>query len=78
VAKSASRAPNTTGIAPKRRGGRKELTKGLGTEEEAPVKEIEAERRSSGGSFGAAALHVRGREEEWRGVKRRPWGTFYR
>jgi hypothetical protein len=72
VAKSASRAPNSTGIAPKRRGGRKELTKGLGTEEEASVKEIGAARRSSDGSFGAAARRVQGREEEWRGVKRRP------
>jgi hypothetical protein len=49
------------GVAPKRRGGRKELTKGLGTEEEAPVKEIGAARRSSDGSFGVAALRVRGR-----------------
>jgi hypothetical protein len=62
----------------KTRGGHKELTKGLGTEEETPVKETGAARRSSGGSFGAAALRVRGREEEWRGVKRRPWCTFYR
>jgi hypothetical protein len=42
------------------------------------VEEIEVARRSSGGFLGAAALRVRGREEERHGVKRRPWGTFYR
>jgi hypothetical protein len=37
VAKSASRAPNSMGIAPKQRGGRKELTKGLEEVGEASV-----------------------------------------
>jgi hypothetical protein len=50
------------GFSPKQRGGCKELTKGLGTEEEAPSKEIRAARRSSDGSSGAVMLRTRERE----------------
>jgi hypothetical protein len=66
-----------TGIAPIRRGRHKKLTKGLGTEEETPAKEIGAAWRSSGGSYGAAALRTREREGEWCAVKRRWCQPFY-
>jgi hypothetical protein len=57
--------------------GHKKLTKGLGTEEETPAKEIGAAWRSFGGSYGAAALRTREREGEWCAVKRRWCRPFY-
>jgi hypothetical protein len=68
TAKSASRAPNSTGDRPKKRGGNKELTGGLGKEVVTPEQEIEVGHRSSGGFFVAAALRERVGAEERCGV----------
>jgi hypothetical protein len=65
------------GITQKRRGRLEELTGILGREVEAPVEEIGAARRSSGGSSGAAALRTREREGKWCRVKRRWCRPFY-
>jgi hypothetical protein len=72
----ASRPPIRTGKTQKRRGRLEELTGSLGREVEAPVEEIGAVRRSSGGSSSAAPLHMREREGKWCGVKRR-WCSFF-
>jgi hypothetical protein len=62
--KMATRPPFRTGKIPKERGEYKELTGGFGREVEASTEEIDAARRSSGGLLRAAALRMRGREEE--------------
>jgi hypothetical protein len=72
----ASRPPIRTGKALKRRGRLEELTGSLGREVEAPVEEIGAARRSSGGSSGVVALCTRERKEKWCGVKRRSCCPF--
>jgi hypothetical protein len=55
------------GKAQKRRGRLDELTGSLGREEGGPEEEIDAELRRAGGAPATAVLHLRSREEKWRG-----------
>jgi hypothetical protein len=73
-----SGAPKSPARAPGGGGEDGKAYRRLGREEGRPEEEIYAGRRSSGDLLGAAALCVWGREEKWRGVKRRPCSAFYR
>jgi hypothetical protein len=76
-----SRPPNRTGRTLNERGGHKELTRGLGQEEDMPEKEIGASAELRLGLFGAAALRGEGeggRAQKICGVDRGLCPPFYR